>query len=985
MKWNPVGVIALLVTLFAPAPLWAQLPTQDLLPQGPMQTKHPVKTFYNSPAEWPLWDGQVHWCPGGAVKDGIGVPCIPGTPSDSGEPARFSHNHLGCQFPAYGFITGPIRIRCRLMSFQQAGRVDRMDIGIPGPFGGPAALEPVGNVVWDETGTHLSPPLIGDPSGLRSWTFTVYLDPANWWIKHGSTVVAVSLSVRFDNGDEAMLQNQLPFWTATDTSVAPFLTPNICAFQDPDYQLWPMTVDIFSASSRGESPDSQIIRICGFLPLPGQVLTAPWRIHTENGRYGRRDMTPKIPAGFSEMRVDVNLHSYDEGQLIDRVESPAGADGPVVTVHDFIIDPAQFGPGRHMTMIRWGLPLPQSDVFAGNEEVQALLTFPVDIAGDAPQPVDSDGDGILDGNDHCPGTPPGTMVDSMGCPASGHNMAPTVTAATDATTYTAPASVAITAAASDSDGNVTRVDFFGDGALLFSDFGAPYAFTWTNVGAGAHTVTAVAVDDDGASTTSAAVSITVHGSTVDGGTNVALAANGGVASASTTHSDGYHPAGANNGDRRGQPWGAGGGWNDGTPDAFPDAFEIRFNGAKTISEIDVFSVQDNYVSPAEPTPSMTFTLYGLTTFDVQYWTGSAWQTVPGGAIADNNLVWRKVTFSPLTTDRIRVLVHSALNTWSRLTEVEAYGTSTGGANSAPTVSLSAPAEGAEFTMPALVNLAATAADSDGTIARVDFFADQTLLFSDFAAPYAFTWTNATAGSHVITAVAVDDDAASTTSAARTIVVNPPGAVTNVALATNGAIATASSTHSDGYMPAGAIDGDRRGDQWGSGGGWNDGTPDVFPDSFEIHFGGTKTITEVDVFSVQDDYRSPSEPTETMTFTLYGLRTFDVQYWTGSAWIMFPGGTIVDNDLVWRKLTFAPVVTDRIRIVVHQALNTWSRIAEVEVYGTSSAPTLVANDPSEAPRPVEGVDDGLPPETVAGLTARRSPPPLELRTRRTVLP
>ena len=56
-----------------------------------------------------------------------------------------------------------------------------------------------------------------------------------------------------------MLQNQLPFWTATDTSVAPFLTPNICAFQDPDYPLWPMTVDIASASKRGASPDSQII------------------------------------------------------------------------------------------------------------------------------------------------------------------------------------------------------------------------------------------------------------------------------------------------------------------------------------------------------------------------------------------------------------------------------------------------------------------------------------------------------------------------------------------------------------------------------------------------------------------------------------------------------------------------------------------------------------------------------------------------------
>jgi hypothetical protein len=139
------------------------------------------------------------------------------------------------------------------------------------------------------------------------------------------------------------------------------------------------------------------------------------------------------------------------------------------------------------------------------------------------------------------------------------------------------------------------------------------------------------------------------------------------------HSSGYAPAGAINGDRRGTPWGFGAGWNDATPNGFPDWLEVQFNGPKSISEVDVFSVQDNYTSPGVPTLSMTFTLYGLTTFDVQYWTGGAWQTVPGGAIAGNNLVWRQVTFAPVTTDRVRILVHNALGTWSRIAEVEVYG------------------------------------------------------------------------------------------------------------------------------------------------------------------------------------------------------------------------------------------------------------------------------------------------------------------------
>src|SRR6185503_10428972 len=121
-------------------------------------------------------------------------------------------------------------------------------------------------------------------------------------------------------------------------------------------------------------------------------------------------------------------------------------------------------------------------------------------------------------------------------------------------------------------------------------------------------------------------------------------------------------SGAINGDRSGAPWGNGGGWNDGTPGTFPDWLEVDFSGPKTITEIDVFSVQDNYQAPSPPTPTMPFSLYGLTDFQVQYWTGSTWAVVPGGAIAGNTLVWRQLTFSPLTTSKIRIWVTGALAT-----------------------------------------------------------------------------------------------------------------------------------------------------------------------------------------------------------------------------------------------------------------------------------------------------------------------------------
>jgi hypothetical protein len=71
---------------------------------------------------------------------------------------------------------------------------------------------------------------------------------------------------------------------------------------------------------------------------------------------------------------------------------------------------------------------------------------------------------------------------------------------------------------------------------------------------------------------------------------------------------------------------------------------------------------------------MTFTQYGITNFDVQYWNGSSWVTVPGGGVTNNNKVWTKVVFSPVQTTKIRILVNGSPDGYSRITEVEAWGT-----------------------------------------------------------------------------------------------------------------------------------------------------------------------------------------------------------------------------------------------------------------------------------------------------------------------
>jgi hypothetical protein len=69
---------------------------------------------------------------------------------------------------------------------------------------------------------------------------------------------------------------------------------------------------------------------------------------------------------------------------------------------------------------------------------------------------------------------------------------------------------------------------------------------------------------------------------------------------------------------------------------------------------------------------MTFSQFGITHFQVQYWDGAAWVTVPGGGVINNNKVWRQFVFAPVTTQRIRVLVNSSAYYLSRIVEVEAW-------------------------------------------------------------------------------------------------------------------------------------------------------------------------------------------------------------------------------------------------------------------------------------------------------------------------
>jgi hypothetical protein len=445
--------------------------------------------------------------------------------------------------------------------------------------------------------------------------------------------------------------------------------------------------------------------------------------------------------------------------------------------------------------------------------------------------------------------PNGTCAYMVGWNKAGEWLSYTVSVA-ETGTYTLSLRAANTAAGGTLHVEVDGVD--ATGALAVPNTGDPYGWasvtkSGINLSAGQHTVK-LSIDTEsvqGWAGNFDSLTLTKEVPAPPQGSrhNVALASNGGVATASSQLNGSFPVAAAINGDRA-QLYLPDGRYNmwHGATTAKPDWLQVEFNGAKTIDEIVVVTQQDDYNNAVEPTQGTTFTKYGLTGFEVQYWNGSGWATVPGGSVTGNDRVLRKFSFGAVTTTKMRALIHAGADGYSRVWEFEAWGT-----------------------------------------------------------------------------------AAQTTP--------PPSGRINVAAESNGATATSSSQFNGSFPVAAAINGDRHRLFLPDGryNIWHSAAGAAKPDWLQVNFNGAKTITEINVATMQDDYHNPVEPTEATTFSAYGLTHFQVQYWDGANWATVPGGSVTANDRVWRRFTFPALTTDKIRVLVHATTDGYSRIMELEAY------------------------------------------------------
>jgi hypothetical protein len=309
-----------------------------------------------------------------------------------------------------------------------------------------------------------------------------------------------------------------------------------------------------------------------------------------------------------------------------------------------------------------------------------------------------------------------------------------ITAPANNATYVAPASVTISATASKAGGSVTRVQFYRGTTLLSTVTASPYTYTWTGVATGAYTLTAKATDNTNTTTTSAAVTVKVNPNVAPAVSVTAPAANATfVAPAAIT-------IGANASDSDG-----------------------------TISRVDFYNGTTLLGTDTTSPYSFAWAGVGAGTYSL-----TAKATDNKGAVTTSAAVSVKVN-----------------------------------ANAAPTVSITSPAINASFTAPASINISASAADSDGTISKVDFYNGATLLGTDTTSPYSFAWSNVAAGSYSLTAKATDNNGAVSTSTAVSITVGSANQAPSVSLIApaNGATfsapasitITATATDSDGTI------------------------------------------------------------------------------------------------------------------------------------------------------------------------------------------
>lgn len=335
--------------------------------------------------------------------------------------------------------------------------------------------------------------------------------------------------------------------------------------------------------------------------------------------------------------------------------------------------------------------------------------------------------------------------------ATNGNQSPTatITSPSNGANFTKGTSITIQAIASDTDGSISKVEFYEGNNKLGEDASAPYSFIWSSPTVGSYSLTAKAIDNNNAEGTSNAIAVTVSGS-------------------STTSSYRF----------------------------------LRIEGLATVQNESTIVELTWLENDSEyPTPKLTSTTSYQATASTE--NSNAWRaydgTTNGWYVGFNYPATNTIdlgTGNEISPTGIKIKANAPnrgfkdfniygsndnknwdlLHAETGLTNAD-YPTpdkevtvSFAGApsNQAPTVSLTSPSNNASFIAGDNISISATASDSDGSISKVEFYRGETKIGEDTSSPYSVTWTNALEGAYTITVKATDNNGATTTSSSHSV-------------------------------------------------------------------------------------------------------------------------------------------------------------------------------------------------------------------------
>lgn len=373
----------------------------------------------------------------------------------------------------------------------------------------------------------------------------------------------------------------------------------------------------------------------------------------------------------------------------------------------------------------------------------------------------------------------------------------TLTAPSNGATFAAPATITLTASASDPDGTVAKVDFYRGTTLIGTRTASPYTLTWNNVSAGAYSLTAKATDDRGGTKTSTAVAITVTGAKVVilapvSGANVY---GGSVAVSGSFSGESNTTVLVDNGNTTRVAT------VDGNTFVATIPIYIGPNTLRVVaSRRDRTWDQATVTVTGHGNPLLVFTEPATTAFDAP---ASVNMTVdatsPAGSISKVDFYRNGAPIGTVTAPPYRQTLTSlaAGNHTLGAVATDALGATgstslaitVAAANVPPAVSLTSPANGAVFSAPASISMAANATDADGSVALVEFLQNGAVVGTTNVTPYAAMWNNVAAGSYSLAARATDNRAGVTMSAPVNVTVRPPNSAPTVTLTAPSAGAT----------------------------------------------------------------------------------------------------------------------------------------------------------------------------------------------------